>query len=128
MQLQAVSWQMGRRETLLPIGTRGEARNYWSFILPALARHEAMLPLFREYGIADRQIQVCEMEHAEFKVQKITAAELVQGEILGQTDSQMQEKLLKEWDSRKIYDEEIHEILTERFAFAIHLNILKICR
>lgn len=123
--LQAVSWQMGRRETLLPIGTRGEARNYWSFILPALARHEAMLPLFREYGIADRQIQVCEMEHAEFKVQKITAAELVQGEILGQTDSQMQEKLLKEWDSRKIYDEEIHEILTERFAFRYPFEYLK---
>ena len=123
--LQAVSWQMGRRETLLPIGTRGEARNYWSFILPALARHEAMLPLFREYGIADRQIQVCEMEHAEFKVQKITAAELVQGEILGQTDSQMQEKLLKEWDSRKIYDEEIHEILTERFAFCYPFEYLK---
>ena len=109
--LQAVSWQMGRRETLLPIGTRGEARNYWSFILPALARHEA--------------IQVCEMEHAEFKVQKITAAELVQGEILGQTDSQMQEKLLKEWDSRKIYDEEIHEILTERFAFCYPFEYLK---
>ena len=108
--LQAVSWQMGRRETLLPIGTRGEARNYWSFILPALARHEAMLPLFREYGIADRQIQVCEME---------------QGEILGQTDSQMQEKLLKEWDSRKIYDEEIHEILTERFAFCYPFEYLK---
>lgn len=123
--MQAVSWQMGRRETLLPIGTRGEARNYWSFILPALARHEAMLPLFREYGIADRQIQVCEMEHAEFKVQKITAAELVQGEILGQTDSQMQEKLLKEWDSRKIYDEEIHEILTERFAFRYPFEYLK---
>ena len=123
--LQAVSWQMGRRETLLSIGTRGEARNYWSFILPALARHEAMLPLFREYGIADRQIQVCEMEHAEFKVQRITAAELVQGEILGQTDSQMQEKLLKEWDSRKIYDEEIHEILTERFAFRYPFEYLK---
>ena len=123
--LQAVSWQMGRRETLLPIGTRGEARNYWSFILPALARHEAMLPLFREYGIADRQSQVCEREHAEFKVQKITAAELVQGEILGQTDSQMQEKLLKEWDSRKIYDEEIHEVLTERFAFCYPFEYLK---
>ena len=69
--------------------------------------------------------QVCEMEHAEFKVQKITAAELVQGEILGQTDSQMQEKLLKEWDSRKIYDEEIHEILTERFAFRYPFEYLK---
>ena len=69
--LQAVSWQMGRRETLLPIGTRGEARNYWSFILPALARHEAMLPLFREYGIADRQIQVCESLFYEPDIQEI---------------------------------------------------------
>ena len=60
-----------------------------------------MLPLFREYGIADRQIQVCEMEHAEFKVQKITAAELVQGEILGQTDSQMQENFSKNGTAEK---------------------------
>lgn len=123
--LKAVSWQMGRREILLPIGTRGEARSYWSFILPALARHEAMLPLFREYGITDRQSSVCEMEHAEFEVHKVTVAELVQGEILGQTDSQMQEKLLKEWDSQKIYDEELHEILAERFAFRYPYTYLK---
>lgn len=37
----------------------------------------------------------------------------------------MQEKLLKEWDSRKIYDEEIHEILTERFAFCYPFEYLK---
>ena len=123
--LQAISWQMGRRETLLPIGTRGEARSYWSFILPALARHESMLPLFREYGITDRQVSVCEMEQANFAVHKVTVAELVQGEILGQTDSQMQEKLLKEWDSQKIYDEEIHEILSERFSFRYPYEYLR---
>lgn len=123
--LKAVSWQMGRRETLLPIGTRGEARSYWSFLLPALARHESMLPLFREYGITDRQAPVCEMENAGFLVHKVTVAELVQGEILGQTDSQMQEKLLKEWDSGKVYDEEIHEILAGRFAFQYPYAYLK---
>ena len=37
----------------------------------------------------------------------------------------LQEKLLKEWDSRKIYDEEIHEILTERFAFRYPFEYLK---
>ncbi|MBU5481179.1 helicase-exonuclease AddAB subunit AddA [Blautia sp. MSJ-19] len=123
--LTAVSWQMRRRETLLPIGTRGEARSYWSYILPALARHEAMLPLFREYGITERPFPVCEMEDARFVVHKVTVAELVQGEILDQTDSQMQEKLLKEWDSSRIYEKEIHEILAERFSFQYPYDYLK---
>ena len=50
-------------------------------------------------------------------VHKVTVAELVQGEILGQTDTQMQEKLLKEWDSNRIYDEEIHKLLEKRFSY-----------
>ena len=50
-------------------------------------------------------------------VHKVTVTELVQGEILGQTDTQMQEKLLKEWDSNRIYDEEIHEFLEKRFSY-----------
>ena len=56
-------------------------------------------------------------ENAQFIVHKVTVTELVQGEILGQTDTQMQEKLLKEWDSNRIYDEEIHEFLEKRFSY-----------
>ena len=110
---------------LLSVRTRGEATSYWSYLLPALVRHEAMLPLLREYGITGRQASVCEMEQAQFEVHKVTAAELVQGEILGQTDSQMQEKLLKEWDSQKVYDEEIHKILAERFSFRYPYEYLR---
>ena len=58
----------------------------------------------------------------EFKVQKITAAELVQGEILGQTDSQMRKNFSKNGTAEKFNDEEIHEILTERFAFCYPLE------
>ena len=123
--LQTVSWQMGREETLLPVGVRGDARSFWSYLLPALARHEAMLPLFREYGITDRQFPVCQTEAAEFYIHKVTVAELVQGEILGQTDSQLQEKILKEWDSHKVYDAELREILEKRFSFLYPYEYLR---
>ena len=46
-----------------------------------------MQELFHEYGITERPAVVCEKENAHFTVHKVTVAELVQGEILGQTDS-----------------------------------------
>ena len=64
----------------------------WDFI----ARHPAMQELFHEYGITERPAVVCEKENAHITVHKVTVAELVQGQILGQTDTQMQEKFLKE--------------------------------
>ena len=114
---KALSVYMDHEEPLLPIAVRGKAKTYWSYILPALARHPAMQELLHEYGITERPAAVCEKENAQFIVHKVTVTELVQGEILGQTDTQMQEKLLKEWDSNRIYDEEIHEFLEKRFSY-----------
>ena len=113
----ALSVYMDHEEPLLPMTVRGKARTYWSYILPALARHPAMQELFHEYGITERPAVVCEKENAHFTVHKVTVAELVQGEILGQTDTQMQEKFLKEWDSNRIYDEEVHKLLKKRFSY-----------
>ena len=113
----ALSVYMDHEEPLLPMAVRGKARTYWSYILPALARHPAMQKLFHEYGITERPAVVCEKENAHFTVHKVTVAELVQGEILGQTDTQMQEKFLKEWDSNRIYDEEVHKLLKKRFSY-----------
>ena len=113
----ALSVYMDHEEPLLPMAVRGKARTYWSYILPALARHPAMQELFHEYGITERPAVVCEKENAHFTVHKVTVAELVQGEILGQTDTQMQEKFLKEWDSNRIYDEEVHKLLKKRFSY-----------
>ena len=121
----ALSFYMDHEETILPIAVRGKARTYWSYILPALARHPAMQELLHEYGITERPVPVCEKENAQFTMHKVTVAELVQGEILGQTDTQMQEKLLKEWDSSRIYDEEIHEILEKRFSYQYPFAYLK---
>ena len=120
-----LSFYMDHEEPLLPMAVRGKARTYWSYILPALARHPAMQDLLHEYGITERPAVVCEKENAHFTVHKVTVAELVQGEILGQTDTQMQEKLLKEWDSNRIYDEEVHELLKKRFSYQYPYAYLK---
>lgn len=123
--IQKISWHMQSKETLIDLRTRGEARNYWSYILPALARHEAMLSFFREEGITDRQEKVCQMEQTGFLIRKVSMAHLVQKDVLGQSADQIQQKLLSEWDSQKIYNEEIHEILKERFQYVYPYEYLK---
>ena len=38
-------------EPLLSLGRRLGGKTYWDYVLPALARHRCMAPLFHEYGI-----------------------------------------------------------------------------
>ena len=115
--LRSISRYMDSKETLLPLGVRSEAKSYWSYILPALVRHPAMKELLAEYGIFGKQAKICEKENADFLIHKVTLAELVQGEILGQTDAQMREMFFREWDSQRVYDETIHQALEKKFGF-----------
>ena len=109
---------------LLSPGIRGNARCFWDYILPALARHEAMRGLFLEYGITEKAFPVCEEEEARFTIRKITAADLIQEEIITQTEEQIQEELLKTWDATRVYDEQIHDELQKRFSFAYPYSYL----
>lgn len=115
--LRSVSRYMHSEETLLPLDVRSEARTYWSYILPALIRHPAMKELLAEYGIFGKPEKICE-ENADFLISKVTLGELVQGEILDQTDAQLREAFFREWDSEKIYDENIRQVLKEKFDFS----------
>ncbi len=115
--LRSVSRYMHSEETLLSLGVRSEARSYWSYILPALIRHPAMKELLAEYGIFGKPEKICE-ENADFLISKVTLGELVQGEILDQTDAQLREAFFREWDSEKIYDENIRQVLKEKFDFS----------
>ena len=42
---------------VLPLGVRLKARNYWDFVLPALARHRSMTELFGEYGVPMHRVE-----------------------------------------------------------------------
>ena len=115
--LARISYGKNRAETLLPGGIRCGARDFWDVILPALAGHSAMRTLYLDYGIPAGSIQECRDENAEFKIRKVTAADLIQGQIVDMTDFQIREQVIKNWDCEKVYDQEIRQALEERFEF-----------
>lgn len=104
-------------EELLSVGTRLKGKNYWSYVLPALSRHRCMDGLYEEYGIAPAVKNCLYGSEADFQVKKITAAELAEEEVLYQAGEQVQEEILKNWDTTRVFDEKIRSELGERFGF-----------
>lgn len=101
----------------IPTGKRIRAKTFWDYILPALSLHPAMKELYMEYIFCtETQEGWCDGK-TDFIVRKITAADLIQNEIVDMTEQQIREQVLKNWDSSKIYDQQIHDILEKRFDF-----------
>ena len=123
-QMLSLARFRGREEVLLPLGARGAARNFWSYILPALSEHSAMTSLYLENGIAVAE-KGCVDEGAEFVVRKITASDLIQEGIVSLSDAQIREELLKNWDCEEVYDKEIRDVLEERFSFVYPYDYLR---
>ncbi|MDC7289496.1 helicase-exonuclease AddAB subunit AddA [Blautia schinkii] len=124
-QMISLSRFQDKDEELLPVGVRLKARNYWSYVLPALARNRCMTGLYDIYGIPVNRNNPLYEGSAEFEVMAVTAAELTEDEILYQVGSQIEETTLKSWDCEKIYDEEIRKEIEERFGFRYAYGYLK---
>lgn len=124
-QMLSLARYQGREEEMLPAGMRMKGKNYWSYVLPALARHRCMDELYEEYGIFGNRENPLYGAEADFAVRKVTAAELTEEEILYQAGSQIQEEVLKNWDSEKIYDKKVRETIEERFSFAYPYEYLR---
>lgn len=116
-----------REETLLPGGIRCGARDFWDVILPALAGHSAMRTLYLDYGIPAGSIQECRDENAEFKIRKVTAADLIQGQIVDMTDFQIREQVIKNWDCEKCMIRKYGRRLKNGSSFSIPVIIWQRC-
>ena len=110
---------------VLPLGVRLKARNYWDFVLPALARHRSMTELFGEYGVPMHRIEGFYDAPADFNIRKITLHQMTEEEILLQTGNQMQEEVLKNWDPEQIYDAKVREEIEERFSYVYPFRYLE---
>lgn len=124
-QMLSLARYQDREETLLPIGMRMKGKNYWSYVLPALARHRSMDELYEKYGIIAKRGSALYDAEADFEVKLLTALDLTQEDILYQTDSQIQEEILKSWDFEKTYDAQIKETVEKRFGFEYPYEYLK---
>lgn len=104
-------------ELLLPAEVRLKGKNYWSYVLPALARHKCMKALYEEYGIVPPAGNLLYNEPVLFQVKKITAAMLTEGEVVSQATEQMEEELLKDWNPWQVFHPGIREELENRFSY-----------
>ena len=108
---------LDEKEELLPLGVRMKAKNYWAFVLPALARHRAMEELLGEYGVLMKRQEGIYDDVSEFVVRKITAGEMTEKEVVLQAGNQMQEEVLRSWDAERVCDEAVKEKIEKRFSF-----------
>ncbi|MCD8155233.1 MAG: helicase-exonuclease AddAB subunit AddA [Clostridiales bacterium] len=112
------------REPLLPLGVRMKGKNYWSYILPALARHRSMEPLFSRYGMFQERENPLYGDRAEFQVRVVTALELAGKEVIRQTGQNLRREVLESWDAGRVYDPEIRRELERRFDYVYPLGYL----
>ena len=102
---------------LLPAETRLKGKNYLDYVLPALARHRCMDPLYEEIGLFPTKENPLYEDPAQFQVKRITAQMLTEAEVVDQAAGQMEENLLEDWDCEKVMDPGIREELDRRFGF-----------
>ena len=102
---------------LLPAETRLKGKNYLDYVLPALARHRCMDPLYEEIGLFPTKENSLYEDPAQFQVKRITAQMLTEAEVVDQATGQMEENLLEDWDSERVMDPGIREELDKRFGF-----------
>lgn len=121
----SLSRYLDQEEELLPVGVRLKAKNYWSFVLPALARHRCMAELFADYGIFMKKVPGLYEDSSEFRVEVITAKSMTEEEILHQTGDQITKELLINWDCGRIYDSHVKEEIEKRFSFRYPYEYLK---
>ncbi len=124
-EITSLSVLRDNKEELLSLGMRMRGKTYWAYVLPALARHRCMSGLFQEYGLFMNRMNPLYGDESEFVVEKITAADLVEDEVVEQAEREMKKAALENWNPGIVYDSEIREEIERRFSFQYKYDYLK---
>lgn len=116
-QVQALMGLTSRKERRLSFGTLSKARNYWGWILPALARHKSMEEIYKLYSAAGNRNNPLYEEEVPFEAALITPKMLVEEEVQRQAGDEMRKACLESWDPYLVRDQELREQIRERFAY-----------
>ncbi len=124
-KLTALSVLRDNKEELLSLGIRMRGKTYWDYVLPALARHRCMSGLFQEYGLFMNRMNPLYGDESEFVVEKITASDLAEDEVVEQAEREMKKAALENWNPEIVHDSEIREEIGRRFSFRYAYGYLK---
>lgn len=105
-----------RTETHLPYTMLLKARDYWGWVLPALARSHSLVPLYQQYGMEYSSDNLAGAEVSAF-IRVVEPEELVLKELGRQLGQRINKEFLEQVENDQVYDETLNQMFTERFAF-----------
>lgn len=116
-RLQSCLPILKREERTLPYHTLAKARDYWGFLLPALARSKVLNPLFADCQMEMEGVVYLEEEKLA-SLRLVAPEELVEKEIMEQVKRGMNRSFLESVEEQGIYDKDFQSIIQKRFAFS----------
>lgn len=116
MQYQSLAEQKEKR---LPYGILEKAKDFWSWILPAMIRHPEMA---KSLGMdADLKTE----KEVPFQLRLFSAADLVYEEMGVQISRQQQYRKIAMLDGTEIFDEKLRKDLQEKFSYTYPFGYLQ---
>ena len=100
----------------MPLWMMEKGRDYFSWILPALAGCRELAPLYERCEIPDGA-GVWEKKEGNFTLQIITPEELTVNELQRRVSRKMSKERLSSWDGQEVFDGGFREQLKERFSY-----------
>lgn len=96
-KLAAYRYMQGKDAGAIPFGRLARVSVYWDWILPALAR------------IGE--------DKAPIRIECLHAVDLAREELLEETADAFTREALENWDTKKVYDEDMRAVLKEQFLY-----------
>lgn len=106
-----------RREVKLPVYLLEKARDYWGWILPALARHPAAAAMYEAQGLVWEGDPSVGKTPAQFTVEVTGAGSLLESEVERQAEGVIHKEMLLSEKEEEVYHTPTRELLQERFSF-----------
>lgn len=104
-------------ETALPYYNLTQASTYMDWILAALLRNQCFAHVLGEYGIQVPYTNPLYKREVPIRVKKLLPIQLVELEAEEMFDERIAGEMLREWDTKTVYNEELHERIEEQFSY-----------
>lgn len=95
-KLKSYEIYRGRKRKELSFGSLSKASTYWDWILPSLVQLTPEIPV---------------------TLQILTVEDIVSGEVEEETAARITKAMLKQWDTGRIYEPEVREMLETQFGY-----------
>lgn len=107
-----------RYEEKLPYGLLEKGRCYFDWLLGALARHKSFRDLYRSYDLSWDGLNPLYRAEVPFVIKVVSPMDFIQEEIHQQTIEELNREKFLQWDTEKVYHQQLHHQLKERFSFS----------